>query len=361
MKRGRGYSSLLYISFILLVVVVIIYNVFGNSSSKYKSKTELEEKFLIPKGFYYVGGTVESGIVISDNKEDENKGTDYDTAKDLIGNQFVWVPVNNCTVKNASEISTELALDNYPIALKNNGNDDYIGLLYKLAFKDNREPYFKQFKGQSQNDEEQNREPAILTLSKYGDSEDLILNSTKGLYQDSFNKMINSVKKNKGFYVSRYEIGNLHGDKPVSKANQSDISNMCWIDGYKQIKTMYNSKNVSAEMLWGCQYDAIMIWMYNSDDVREKYFVENTDSVCNRSKNIMPTANSESYGQKNIYDLIGNVYEFTQEAAYRSSRICRGGSYDYESTSSANNMLIREQRGITNGYPNVGFRAYLLF
>lgn len=50
----------------------------------------------IPKGFYYVGGTKEGGVVISDNQSDENKyqgqvnvGTD-----DVQGNQFVWVPVN---------------------------------------------------------------------------------------------------------------------------------------------------------------------------------------------------------------------------------------------------------------------------
>ena len=31
------------------------------------------EEVTIPKGFYYVGGTKEEGIVISDNKADENK------------------------------------------------------------------------------------------------------------------------------------------------------------------------------------------------------------------------------------------------------------------------------------------------
>lgn len=48
----------------------------------------------IPKGFYYVGGTVEEGLVISDSSADENKGTDHEVAKTLVGNQFVWIPVN---------------------------------------------------------------------------------------------------------------------------------------------------------------------------------------------------------------------------------------------------------------------------
>ena len=44
----------------------------------------------IPKGFYYVGGTKEGGVVISDNKADENKyqGQEIVGTDDIIGNQF---------------------------------------------------------------------------------------------------------------------------------------------------------------------------------------------------------------------------------------------------------------------------------
>ena len=42
----------------------------------------------IPDGFYYVGGTKDTGIVISDVK-----GDDLDNSKN--GNQFVWIPVEN--------------------------------------------------------------------------------------------------------------------------------------------------------------------------------------------------------------------------------------------------------------------------
>ena len=43
----------------------------------------------IPTNFYYVGGTKDTGVVISDNSADENQGVD----SNLSGNQFVWVPV----------------------------------------------------------------------------------------------------------------------------------------------------------------------------------------------------------------------------------------------------------------------------
>ena len=42
----------------------------------------------IPDGFYYVGGTKDTGLVISDAKDD-----DLDNSKG--GNQFVWIPVEN--------------------------------------------------------------------------------------------------------------------------------------------------------------------------------------------------------------------------------------------------------------------------
>ena len=70
----------------------------------------------VPYGFYYVGGTLNSGVVISDNEADKNKylfadnvkiedvpagvtynsdGTVNTSGSDLKGNQFVWIP---CTL-----------------------------------------------------------------------------------------------------------------------------------------------------------------------------------------------------------------------------------------------------------------------
>ncbi len=57
----------------------------------------------VPIDFYYVGGTLESGIVISDNIEDKNKDAGKtDVRKELKGNQFVWIP---CTISDYHKIS----------------------------------------------------------------------------------------------------------------------------------------------------------------------------------------------------------------------------------------------------------------
>ena len=61
----------------------------------------------IPEGFYYVGGTKEEGIVISDNIEDLGKGDSSEAAENLKGNQFVWIPVENFDEFKREHFGTE--------------------------------------------------------------------------------------------------------------------------------------------------------------------------------------------------------------------------------------------------------------
>ena len=54
----------------------------------------------IPSGFYYVGGTVKSGAVISDNLADKDKYKGQEVVgTNLSGNQFVFIPVNGEDLK----------------------------------------------------------------------------------------------------------------------------------------------------------------------------------------------------------------------------------------------------------------------
>ena len=50
----------------------------------------------VPKGFYYVGGNLNTGVIISDEKDDEYDEkidkTTYEYTTNLKGNQFVWIP-----------------------------------------------------------------------------------------------------------------------------------------------------------------------------------------------------------------------------------------------------------------------------
>ena len=61
------------------------------------------ESVPVPYGFYYVGGNLATGVVISDAEADKNKyvnDENKDVGIDLVGNQFVWIPCStNAYVK----------------------------------------------------------------------------------------------------------------------------------------------------------------------------------------------------------------------------------------------------------------------
>ena len=204
--KGIVLFCLLAIFFILLIICV-----FSSDNSKkritIKNEESQKEYINVPEGFYYVGGTIDTGVVISDNKDDYNKGTDYETTLKLKGNQYVWIPVDTPVAKNEDDLSNLIKKHKYPIAIEDGEN--YRGVLYNYTLYTEDEP-FTIYKGEYDNKESEsdnNREPAILTMSLYGDSEELIKYSTENLYQESFNKMVESVKNNGGFFVS-IRIGN---------------------------------------------------------------------------------------------------------------------------------------------------------
>ena len=65
-------------------------------SGKLVNKDEVKvEGVTIPKGFYYVGGTKESGIVISDKVEDENKYSKekYEDQANIPGDGLIRQPI----------------------------------------------------------------------------------------------------------------------------------------------------------------------------------------------------------------------------------------------------------------------------
>lgn len=61
----------------------------------------------VPKDFYYVGGTLATGVIISDAEADKYDGqtdkTTHEYRKNLKGNQFVWIP---CSINNYNFVTT---------------------------------------------------------------------------------------------------------------------------------------------------------------------------------------------------------------------------------------------------------------
>lgn len=265
----------------------------------------------IPEGFYYVGGTKEEGIVISDNIEDLGKGTSHEVAQNLKGNQFVWVPVEN---------------------------------------KEDFNRYGGYYEGKLQNIQDY-YEPA---------------QNNNGYESEEFeyNKMKSSVLKYGGFYVGRYETGTDSETQRTSSSGLSDkaiikqgvyvYNNIGWSNsdnmanekgGAVQKSKEFSSENgytsVTSTLIYGIQWDAIMQWIdpaYKKQDGTLTSFVANSTGKgnYNESENVNEwkgqvarTGSSIDYSVKNIYDLAGNVSEWTMESYRDSRRINRGSDYEH--------------------------------
>ena len=245
----------------------------------------------LPDGFYYVGGTLSEGIVISDDSADAGQGTSWKVAQTLQGNQFVWVPV---------EVDED----------------------------------FKTYEGYS-NESLQSR------LSNCEEP----YSGGYATEQDEYEAMEASVLQYNGFYVGRYEAGTtassgtgIRGELVV-KQGVNVYTNINWgnsmtdsTGGAVQVaKSMYSKESgdsVTSTLIYGVQWDAIMAWIdpaYKTGSCAEDSFVrDSTGKGYYDESDPTVTGSSESYAVKNIYDLAGNCYEWTMESYDAYYRVVRG-------------------------------------
>ena len=155
--------------------------------------------------------------------------------------------------------------------------------------------------------------------------------------EQEFNNMIKSVEKYGGFYIGRYETGDLNQDTAVVQKGNSNIASQTWYTMYKKCKTLKGSNNkVETGMIWGSQWDRTLMWLVESGNKTKEEICDssnwgnyrnNTESGAGNKR---PTGYSESWKANNIYDLAGNVYERTMEASGANGRVRRGGDcYDH--------------------------------
>ena len=269
----------------------------------------------VPKG--YVASTVtgetsvSTGFVIKE-------GTDGSKTSGI--NEFVWVPVSSIS-------------DIYDEANKAGQLWDFSG-----TTSTKRTYPTKQNSGY--------REPDVVTLaeegvdSTSGSSYDAVstnlqhaglessakASNFKTQLQKEFDEMIKSVKEYGGFYIGRYETGNLSQTEAVVQKNNTDITAQTWYTMYKLCKTVKVNDNVYTGMIWGCQWDATLRWMQTSTDSSVASFPTNSEGKGNYSgtKEPIATGSNTAYAVNNIYDMAGNVAENTIEASFGTYRILRG-------------------------------------
>ena len=274
----------------------------------------------IPDGFYYVGGTKDTGIIISDNSDDENKGVDYPVSS-FKGNQFVWVPVQD-TSNLFVETEEGVQLNGVSTKTKNYSN---------LTIK-NGDPYIAGLPGNSASNIV--REPDVLSnLDKNAQYYNNILGfSSTELMANSFvseyNEMLNSIKKYNGFYIGRYELTGTVSN-PTEKAGTTLIE-QTWYNYYKACQEIKkNSKSVKSTMIYGIQWDATMNWLKKTAFKNNISEVEiSSGSWGNFSSSPIATGSNTKYEVNGIFDLAGNYWEYTQEALESDYRVTRGGRYN---------------------------------
>ena len=226
----------------------------------------------IPKGFTYKEGTKETGLVIKDDND----------------NEFVWIPATKSTYAKDTSF------------------------------------------------------PSNNNFTPTGDD-----TLPKGITDETAD-----VVKYGGFYIGRYEAGIPKGETspsnktgiPVSKKDATVWTNINYPKAKASAESMINNEYVQTGLLTGKAWDTTCHWIEDSlksinasASLRDsRYYGNYYNSLASANENSgrKRTAGfNENWKVKNIYDLAGNVWEWTSEASssyfmYRGGSCGNGGSDD---------------------------------
>lgn len=302
-------------------------------------------------------------------------------------NQYVWVPID--------DISKIYGVDN---------NGKLWGKLYNFSSSGRSNRNWTETNGIMNITNVTNyREPDILgDFSNYRyDTDGYSYMHNSGLGQTRYEmlaqeleqkylEIIESIKKYGGFYIGRYETGGLSSTAVINKMN-TDIGSRNWYTMYKKCLALKgNNNNITTMMITGSLWDETLDWIVssgatNSEGTTLTYQLVGSNSTTfgnysNATFNYiakdaeMPTATetkaistntripagSAEYTKiNNIYDMAGNVYDWTTEAYSTYSRVCRGGNYDVNGSS--NPVADRSNSVPSSGYSNVRLSSSTLY
>ena len=270
----------------------------------------------IPTGFYYVGGTKASGIVISDNKNDKNKYRNQKVVgTDLLGNQYVWIP---CTTDSSS---SDLQYARTEWGVEVDGDDNSRAIKDELTLTD-----------------------ASVT---YSDAD-----TANGINADVSKEIVAQIKAEKasvaqygGYYIGRYEVGR-NSDTAVVKYNQTPYASITWSTAYGLAKKIITNSEVNSYLCSSYAWDTAVNFIQNNSTAKNyATSIEgfngnwNPQAVKDPSGNVIkPAGTSQQLNTGlttqfcNIFDMGGNEAEFTTELNPGTSEtvVLRGGGYDYD-------------------------------
>ena len=270
----------------------------------------------IPTGFYYVGGTKASGIVISDNKNDKNKYRNQKVVgTDLLGNQYVWIP---CTTDSSS---SDLQYARTEWGVEVDGADNSRAIKDELTLTD--------------------------SSVTYSDAD-----TANGINADVSKEIVAQIKAEKasvaqygGYYIGRYEVGR-NSDTAVVKYNQTPYASITWSTAYGLAKKIITNSEATSYLCSSYAWDTAVNFIQNNSTAKNyATSIEgfngnwNPQAVKDPSGNVIkPAGTSQQLNTGlttqfcNIFDMGGNEAEFTTELNPGTSEtvVLRGGNYsDY--------------------------------
>ena len=269
------------------------------------------------------------GFVIYEGNGEVTESNAWDESKSR--NQFVWIPVedtsriyetNSTTGKKKAKLWSFIATGRTAI---------------------------------SNTDTDTRREPGALSGQSYDNIRYLSSQGLQGYTKATFYKELEiefdnameSIEKYGGFYIGRYETGNISSATPVVRRLNTTISNQTWYRMYNRMKNISNNENIQTSMIWGCLWDETLQWLIETGEKTQAEIALDSTSWGNYT-NIsftytntsgttatkatggtrIPTGSTERNKANNIYDMAGNVYDWTLEGdGSYYCRFSRGGSY----------------------------------
>ena len=149
-------------------------------------------------------------------------------------------------------------------------------------------------------------------------------------------EQLESVKKYGGFYISRYNISKSSAGNPQSVKGIRPWGKINFNDAKKIASTIEDNEAVKSHLTFGAEYDSVLEWFIKTE---VKTFAEiaedstewgNHWNTENSPRKVVETGSREKWCANNIYDLAGNVDEWTQEQHNSLNRVLRGGDVTYD-------------------------------
>jgi len=280
---------------------------------------------------------IPEGYIVSENSDENivNKGL---VISDSRGNEYVWI---SCTVDSSSN---KLQYKRTEWGVEKDGTDNSRAIKDELTLKDIDVTYSKTDTDNGINEEISKEIVAQINAEK------------------------ESIKKYGGYYIGRYEVGK-DNKTAVIKAEQEPYVNIKWSKAYELAKGIGGGEGATTYLCSSYSWDTAINFIQNTTGKNYATSIigfngnwKSQEVKDSSGKVIKPvnTAQRLNTGLTtalcNIYDMGGNVGEFTTELNPGTSEtvVLRGG---YDGNSSPAGYRWDNGSGVAGSY--CGFRATL--